>query len=174
MVREEGAGRALLESMIQEDPHRLRRRSLARGVPRDDADDVAQTVLLRAWRSIEHLEEPTPGRLCSWLDTIARNEAIDLARRRRRRPTVALDDAVADEHDAQDETEMRIILDGALEAIRSLPPALRDALVMSVADGLSTHEIGDRLGLTPEAVRQRIRRARKALAACRKAGMSSE
>ncbi|MCB8044038.1 hypothetical protein JM654_06775 [Microbacterium oxydans] len=78
--------RTLLSAMIEGDPDRLRRRSISLGVPVDDADDAAQNALLRAWRSISHLDTPQPGRMCAWLDVIARNVAVDLARQRSRRP----------------------------------------------------------------------------------------
>lgn len=160
--------------MVAEDPQRLRRRSIARGVPPADADDVAQTALLRAWRSIEDMHSSGPGQMCSWLDTIARNAAIDLARQQRRRAADVLDDDVRDAQDVQGETEMRIILDGALQAIHGLPASLRDPLLLSVADGLTTQAIAERLGLAPATVRQRISRARKALATCRGSGMSPD
>ena len=67
-----GDARALLTEMITDEPDRLRRRSISLGVPVDDADDAAQMALLRAWRSVAHLETPEPGRVCSWLDAIAR------------------------------------------------------------------------------------------------------
>ncbi|MCI2957075.1 RNA polymerase sigma factor [Agromyces atrinae] len=174
-MTESGDGRrASLTAMIADDPGRLRRRSISLGVPRDDADDVAQITLLRAWRSIEHLHAPEPGQMCAWLDTIARNAATDLARQRSRRPAVALDDDVPDSQNVVGDVEMRVILDGALEALRGLPETLREPLLLHTVDELSTAEIAERLDLTPATVRQRIARARKALAACKQSGMSDD
>lgn len=169
----DGRRRALTE-MVAADPQRLRRRSIARGVPPSDADDVAQTALLRAWRSIEGLDASDRGQLCAWLDAIARNAAVDLARQRQRRAEDALDDALPDRVDVHGETEMRIILERALQAIRALPASLREPLLLSAVDGLSTDAIAERLGLRPATVRQRISRARKVLAGCRASGMSPE
>ncbi|MCE4027167.1 RNA polymerase sigma factor [Microbacterium sp. Au-Mic1] len=166
------ARRASLTAMIAADPQRLRRRSISLGVPVDDADDVAQYALLRAWRSIEQLHAPEPGQMCSWLDAIARNAAIDLARLRLRRPESMLPQDVRDEQDVSGEVEMRVILDGALEALRGLPEALREPLLLNVVDQLSATEIAERLGITPVTARQRIARARKALNSCRRSGMS--
>lgn len=166
--------RARLTQMIGSDPHRLRRRSLSLGVPFGDADDVAQIALLRAWRSIDQLESPEPGQMCSWLDAIARNAATDLARQAVRRPTGELDEETAATSTVATETEIRQALGGALQAIRALPAKLRDPLVLSVVNGLSTAEIAERLDASPAAVRQRIARARKALATCKHAGMSAD
>lgn len=165
--------RHLLQTMVAEDPQRLRRRSLSLGVDRDDAEDVAQTALLRAWRSIEALDMPEPGRMCSWLDTIARNVVIDLARQRARRPIGEFDEDLADEVSVAAQVEVRVILDGALEALRALPDALREPLVLSVVDGLTTAQIAERLGIEPATARQRISRARKALEGCRESGMGA-
>lgn len=164
--------RASLTAMIAAEPDRLRRRSISLGVAPDDAEDVAQTALLRAWRSIEHLHEPEPGRMCSWLDAIARNAAADLARQRARRPVAALDEDLPDDASVAADVEMRVILDGALDAIRGLPDSLREPLLLSVVDELSAPEIAERLGITPAAARQRISRARKSLGECRESGMS--
>lgn len=166
--------RELLAEMIAEEPDRLRRRSISLGVPVDDADDVAQMALLRAWRSVAHLESPEPGRVCSWLDSIARNVAIDLARQRARRPEAEFDESVPAGASVAGEVEVRVLLDGALAALHGLPDSLREPLLLTVVDGLSTGEVADRLGIEPAAVRQRVSRARKAMNACRKSGMEAD
>nr|WP_272949069.1 sigma-70 region 4 domain-containing protein [Microbacterium sp. RG1] len=57
--------------------------------------------------------------------------------------------------------------------MNNLPDELRRPLLLSVVDGLSSAQIAERLGLTAAAARQRVARARKALGACRKAGMEA-
>lgn len=166
--------RALLAEMIADEPDRLRRRSISLGVPVDDADDAAQMALLRAWRSVAHLETPQPGRVCSWLDAIARNVAIDLARQRARRPQAEFDDETPDGVSVAGAVEIRVLLDGALAALHDLPDSLREPLLLTAVDGLSATEVAERLGIEPAAVRQRIARARKALGACRQSGMGAD
>ena len=173
--RRDDGRRASLTAMIAAEPDRLRRRSISLGVAPDDAEDVAQTALLQAWRSIEQLHAPEPGQMCSWLDVIARNAAADLARQRARRPVAALDDDLPDlaaGTNVDSAVELRVLLDGALGAIRGLPDSLREPLLLSVVDELSAPEIAERLEISPAAARQRISRARKALAECRESGMS--
>ncbi|MFB6611220.1 RNA polymerase sigma factor [Agromyces sp. NPDC056379] len=164
--------RASLTAMIAAEPDRLRRRSISLGVAPDDAEDVAQTALLRAWRSIDRLHASEAGQMCSWLDAIARNAAADLARQRARRPVAVLDTDLPDGASVAGDVEMRVILDGALGAIQRLPDSLREPLLLSVVDELSAPEIAGRLGITPAAARQRISRARKSLAECRESGMA--
>lgn len=164
--------RTVLSELITAEPDRLRRRSISLGVPVSDAEDAAQMSLLRAWRSVSHLQTPEPGRVCSWLDAIARNVAIDLARQRARRPEAALDDETAGEQaSVESAVEIRVFLDGALNAVHSLSETLREPLLLSVVDGLSADEVASRLGIEPAAARQRISRARKVLKECRRSGM---
>lgn len=159
--------RSSLLAMITGQPDRLRRRSLSLGVAPDDAQDVAQTALLRAWRSIETLKSPEPGQMCSWLDRIARNTAIDLARQQARASLVPLDVDIEDPKNDHREIEIREILDGTLRAIQDLPQSLREPLILSVAEELTAPQIADRLQISAAAARQRISRARKRLIECR-------
>ncbi|WDG17497.1 RNA polymerase sigma factor [Microbacterium sp. Clip185] len=164
---------AALEAMIRSDPQRLRRRSISLGVDPSDADDVAQDAVMRAWRAVERIHSPEPGQMCSWLDTIARSAAYDLARHRGRHHVGPLVDDRGGDADIAIDVETRLLLTGALGAINDLSDDLRRPLLLSVVDGLSSAEIADRLGLSAAAVRQRVARARKALATCRKAGMEA-
>ena len=159
--------RSSFVAMISGQPDRLRRRSISLGVPPDDAQDVAQMALLRAWRSIESLQSAEPGQMCSWLDRIARNTAIDLARQQARSSVVPFEESIEDPKNFSREREVREILDGALLAIKDLPETLRVPLILSVADELTAPEIADRLQISAAAVRQRISRARKRLIECR-------
>lgn len=159
--------RSSLLAMITGQPDRLRRRSISLGVAPDDAQDVAQTALLRAWRSIETLKSPEPGQMCSWLDRIARNTAIDLARQQARAPVVPLNEGIEDPKNAHREIEILEILDGTLRAIQDLPQSLREPLILSVAEELTAPEIAERLQISAAAARQRISRARKRLIECR-------
>lgn len=159
--------RSSLIAMISGQPHRLRRRSMSLGVARDDAQDVAQTTLLRAWRSIESLQSAEPGQMCSWLDRIARNTAIDLARQQARAQAVPLRESIEDPANVHREVEVREMLDGALRAIQELPQTLREPLILSVAEDLGAPEIAERLQISAAAVRQRISRARRRLVECR-------
>jgi RNA polymerase sigma-70 factor (ECF subfamily) len=112
--------------------------------------------------------------MCSWLDVIARNAATDFARHMIRRPADELDEDIPDISNVADEAVMRQLLDGALQAIHSLPTGLRDPLLLNVVDGLSAIEIAERLNTSPAAIRQRITRARKSLSACKHSGMSED
>lgn len=158
--------RSSLTAMLQEDPQRLRRRSISLGVHPDDADDVAQNAALRAWRSVDALRSSDPGSMCAWLDAIARTAAADLGRRRRAERSdgeVQCESLTAFQR-VEESVELRDRLAATVAAIRDLPDALREPLLLNVVDELSAPEVAERLGITAAAVRQRIARARRALA----------
>lgn len=163
MRMERSTRHASLEAMIGSDPQRLRRRAISLGVRPDDADDIAQTAALRAWRSVDTLRSADAGPLCAWLDTIARNTVID-AQRGRRPVLVALDDVIADPNDVVADVEIRAALDEALVHINALPDGLRVPFLLTVIEGRSAAEVAAILHISPVTVRQRVARARRAIA----------
>ena len=120
---------------------------------RHDAEDAAQ----ESFASLAVALRATPPRdLRPWLTRVARNAAIDLARRRRLDPS-----AEAELHDrhavatARD-TELEIVIAG----LRELPESQRTALLMRELAGHSYQEIAGLLETDEEAVRGLIARAR--------------
>lgn len=129
-------------------------RYLTRAVGHQDAAlDLAQDVFVRVAQA-ERLPEGTSAQK-SWLFTIARNLAIDHHRRRLLRD---VDRTVPPAEAAQPETSH----DSAVvnQALGTLDDVARDVFVMRELAGLSYAEIAEVCGLTPDAVRNRIHRAR--------------
>src|ERR671916_3374189 len=58
---------------------------------RHKAEDLVQETLLRAWRHIDHLDNE-PGRIRSYLLTIARNVVTNAWRAEQRRPRLVTDE----------------------------------------------------------------------------------
>ena len=150
--------------MLTDEPRRLRQRSISLGVHPGEADDVAQTIALKAWRAVNGVRSTDYRPMCAWLDTIAKNAAADYARLRSRAHDVELDDDLEASVDVESETEIAVRFDKVVTAISTLPESLRIPLILNAVDGLSTDEIAAELGLTNANVRQRISRARRALA----------
>ncbi|WP_100812107.1 MULTISPECIES: RNA polymerase sigma factor [unclassified Microbacterium] len=159
------ARREVLEALLTAEPLRLRRRSISLGVHPDDADDVAQTIALRAWRSVDTVASSEPKSLCAWIDVIARTTAADLFRLRSRRPEEQLSVSLSAAHDVLSAVDDRVRLRQAVDAIHDLPDTLRDPFVLSVMEGRSAAETAAMLGINPSAVRQRLTRARSMLRA---------
>jgi len=132
---------------------RMVRAILLGRVPRADVDDLLQDVFLAAYTHIGELRDPSA--FGSWIGAIARNRAVDFLRRRR--PQVELPeelpgcDAIPAESLA------------ALDAIRRLPEAYRDTLMLRLVERMSGNEIAERTGLTPASVRVNLHRGMKLL-----------
>jgi len=126
-------------------------------VPPDEADDLTQDVFLAAIRRLRTLREPAA--FAGWLAAIARNRANDYYRRSPRHEE--LTEAVADTA-AQDD-RLQAEAHAALAAIRSLPDAYRETLILRLVEGLTGPEIAERTGLTHGSVRVNLSRGMQML-----------
>lgn len=124
-------------------------------VARDEVDDLVQDVFLTAWRRLDGLRDPAA--FGGWIAMIARNRATDF--HRRTADYVELPDNLESPGTASGEADANV----ALAAIRSLPDAYRETLVLRLVEGLSGPEIAERTGLTPGSVRVNLHRGMKML-----------
>jgi RNA polymerase sigma-70 factor (ECF subfamily) len=124
-------------------------------VPRDEADDIAQNVFLSAYKNLHNLRDYNA--VGPWLAMIARNYSNEFYRREK--PTEELSDELA--HNDAPQAEAREIL----SAIRSLPEAYKETLVLRLVEGMTGPEIAEQTGLTPESVRVNLHRGMKLLRA---------
>jgi len=123
-------------------------------VSRTDVDDLVQDVFLAAWERLAALREPAA--FGGWLASIARHRATDHGRRER--PMEALVNDVPSPKQG-DRLEALAILD----AIKSLPEAYNETLVLRLVEGMTGAEIAVRTGLTEASVRVNLHRGMKLL-----------
>jgi RNA polymerase sigma-70 factor (ECF subfamily) len=124
-------------------------------LPPADADDVTQNVFITAYTKLNSLREPAA--FAGWIARTARNAAED--HRRRMNDTVELDAAYATQETQSDDAEAA----QALEAIRALPEAYRETLMLRLVEGMSGPEISAHTGLTPGSVRVNLHRGMQML-----------
>jgi len=124
-------------------------------LPPADADDVTQNVFITALTKLRSLREPAA--FAGWITRTARNAAEDL--RRRMNETELLDITAATHETQSDDAEAA----QALEAIRALPEAYRETLMLRLVEGMSGPEIAARTGLTPGSVRVNLHRGMQLL-----------
>ncbi len=122
-------------------------------VPRCEVEDLVQEVFLHAWRSFSGVREA--GAVGGWLAVIARNKAIDYHRKTPK--TTELEPDMLRTNPAPPEAL------AVLEAIRSLPEAYRETLVLRLVEGLTGPEIALQTGLTHDSVRVNLHRGMKFL-----------
>jgi RNA polymerase sigma-70 factor (ECF subfamily) len=130
----------------------------------DEASDLTATTFERALRSLGSYR--ASGSAVGWLLRIARNAAIDAARRRR--PSVSWDDPsarrlAADDPPLEEELETGERLRELQRLVRELPSATRDAISLRYGAGLSAREIGAVLNKSEAATQKLITRGLAAL-----------
>jgi RNA polymerase sigma-70 factor (ECF subfamily) len=126
-------------------------------VPYADADDLVQEVFITAWRRLDSLRDGAA--FGGWVASIARNRATD--HHRRDAGTVELpDDLVAPGSTSAPSEAL-----AALDAIRALPEAYRETLMLRLVEGMTGPEIAERTGLTPGSVRVNLHRGMRLLRA---------
>ncbi len=135
------------------------------------AQDTVQEVFLRFVREAASLR--AVENLAAWLYRVARNLAIDEARkeiRMERRHQMAA--AAELEAPPPPEEERREVAGIVAEKLESLPPNQRDVLVLKIQEGKSYKEIAEIMGLTTSNVGYLIHHGLKALSsALRTAGV---
>jgi RNA polymerase sigma-70 factor (ECF subfamily) len=120
------------------------------------AEVVVQETLLRAWKSLDSLQEDCAAR--QWLLTIARREN---ARYFERKPPETVDiDELTPGQSAMVAQEDDPSLEDLRRAILRLQEEYREPLVLQVLMGYTTREIADLMGIRPGAVLTRLHRAR--------------
>ena len=139
-----------------------------------DAEDIAQQVFVRVWKSAPRWE-PT-AKVTTWLFKITRNLVFNELRRRKRHPVQSLDRNVGPEEDdrpvqaadttvkAPDTSLLDEEMQAAIQAaIDELPETQRMAIILRRYDDVPYEDIGEILGLSVPAVKSVLFRARTEL-----------
>jgi RNA polymerase sigma-70 factor (ECF subfamily) len=142
----------------------------------EDAREALQDTFVAAFRALESFEGQ--AQLSTWLHRIALNTALMKLRSMRRHPEEPIEELLprfeADGHrvlDAADEATIPV--DEAIDSRRlqiavrrsidRLPEAHRTVLLLRDIEGLENGETAEVLGITPDAAKTRLHRARQAL-----------
>lgn len=142
----------------------------------DEARDAVQEAFISAFRSIGRFEGGC--RISTWLHRIVVNSALMKLRSRRRRPEEPIEDLLPkfreDGHQVEhpsidwrdpadvlvERREIRELVRGSIER---LPETYRNVLILRDIEELTTEEAAELLGITANAVKIRLHRARQAL-----------
>ena len=147
--------------------------SIALAIVRDAelSRDVAQDVVLAAWRDLQHLREPES--FLPWLRQLTRHRAYHVLRTQRRRtrrlPAVAAEALLGMAVDPRPHAGAVLLADEERRLLAvvldELPADAREVVTLYYREGESTAHVAHLLGLTEPAVRQRLSRARTRLRA---------
>jgi RNA polymerase sigma factor (sigma-70 family) len=120
------------------------------------ADDLVQDALERAWRN--RLDYRSDSGLRTWLFSILRNRFIDHLRRERM--TVQdIEGGNAARLISLPDQHWKVQYNELFRAIDSLPPDVRDPLLLVISGGLTHREAALVLGCPLGTIKSRIRRA---------------
>jgi RNA polymerase sigma factor (sigma-70 family) len=128
------------------------------GGSRQDAEDALQDVFLRAYSSLRVSDRPVSLR--AWLYRVAHNRCIDHLRKPVPPAIDLFETSRRPLHDPTVEAERRDDLRRLIEDVRRLPDQQRSALLMREMDGLSYAELAEALGVSLQAVKSLLVRAR--------------
>ncbi len=133
----------------------------------DDAEDIAQQVFVRIWKSAKRYQPQ--AKFTTWLFTITRNLVFNEMRRRQRKPAVSINEREDDFHigtpddpsKSPDATALQNELEKAVDrAIQELPEKQRMAVILRRYEEMPYEEIGEILKLSLPAVKSLLFRAR--------------
>ena len=127
------------------------------------ARDIAQEAFVRAYLSLEKLQNP--ARFSGWLRTIVENRCRTWIERRQHEPPREVFDSTAP-HLAGGEAPDRLFERAerrkvVRDAIERLAPDTRETLVLHYMEGVATPQLATLLGISEPAVRQRLHRGRE-------------
>jgi len=128
------------------------------GGSRQDAEDALQDVFLRAYGSLRGTDRPVSLR--AWLYRVAHNRCIDHLRKPVPPAVDLFDTSRKPLHDPITESERREDLRQLIDDVRRLPDQQRSALLMREMDGMSYAELSEALGVSLQAVKSLLVRAR--------------
>ena len=160
-----------LEALLERHQEQVYRFGMKMCRDPEDARDVLQDTLLAMARSVRDFRGASS--LSTWLYTIARSYCIKKRRRSKFAPeekrsleteAPAEAEQLADPTRSPDEALAGKQVERALEqAIAGLEPMYREVLLLRDVEGLTAPEVAEVLGVTPEAVKSRLHRARLAV-----------
>jgi RNA polymerase sigma-70 factor (ECF subfamily) len=158
---------ALFEVLMRRHNERVYR--AARSIVRDEdeAEDVMQQAYVNAYAHLRQFNGQ--AQFSTWLTRIAINEALARVRRNRRYEPFEEEESVVEfvnqgvPRDPEREAasgELHAFLQSAIDG---LADGARECFMLRDVEGMSTAEVGEALGISEDAVKTRLSRARAAL-----------
>jgi RNA polymerase sigma-70 factor, ECF subfamily len=160
--------RTAFESLVRRHERRVYRVAIAVLGNAEDAEEAMQDTFVKAYRHLGQFRRES--KFTTWLTRIAINEAIQ--KRQGRRDFISLDESrvaselsmpwrteswLSDPEKVYGKQELRQIVEAE---IQRLPPIYREAFVLRDVEGMTAEEAAEAIGITVEALKSRLLRAR--------------
>jgi len=130
-------------------------------VPPSAVEDIVQDVFLRAMPRVASLRDV--ANFGGWLAAIARSRAADFFRQSKTGNVPLEDSADAGLESKGGSSSDKAEAHAILAAIRALPEAYREPLILRLVEGMTGPEIAERTGLTHGSVRVNLHRGMQQL-----------
>ncbi len=125
------------------------------------AEDLAQEAFLRIFRAADRYQATSTFR--TYLYRVVVHLCVDYLRKGRPEPAADLSHLTAPTASADDQAETGERRHAVQQAIASLPPKQRSAVVLRYYESLSTREIAEVMETTAKAIERHLARGRAAL-----------
>lgn len=155
---------AALQAVLQEVAPAVHRFGMRMCRHEADAEEVMQDTLLAITKNLKSFEGRSS--LTSWVFTLARTACSRRRRGQKNQPHVSDEDApepITHAPDPEEAASTRQLVDRVTDAIDSLSAEQREVLQLRDVEGLSGEETAEALGITLDAMKSRLHRARAAL-----------
>ncbi|MHB0877071.1 MAG: RNA polymerase sigma factor [Anaerolineae bacterium] len=152
-----GGGKDAFASLYDRHAAGVYRYARLRVASREEAEDITETVFLRAWQSLPAFRGDCP--FAAWLYRIARNAITD--HYRTRRVHQPLEDVADSPLRSDSDRDAEVVTVRA--ALASLPDDQREVLMLRFLEGFSHDEVAASLGKSAAACRVIQHRALKAI-----------
>ncbi len=129
-----------------------------------EVEDAVQEIALRMIKSLPTFRGDSS--VATWIYSVARHTCLDVRRRRRSpsEPISGVDDLIPGDEVLPDQSfEHHVMACRTALAIRDLPESQQEVVLSRLGEGLSTEDTAAHLGVSQDAVKARLRRARSTL-----------
>jgi RNA polymerase sigma-70 factor (ECF subfamily) len=157
--------KAIFTKWLEEHSSSVIKVARAYTLTRDECQDLAQEILLQAWRSLPKFEgKASPA---TWFYRVALHTAMnwqrnDRPRRTRQQPFLEFQGLALEVPESVEQLQQRELVEQLYQAIYQLPKT-ESALVLLYLDELTYREIAEVLGISECHVGVKLNRAKKAL-----------
>lgn len=125
------------------------------------AEDATQDIFIKILMNLSKFSGKS--KFSTWIYSITYNYCIDMIRRKKKDPSLLVDN-IADTHDSVEDVDEKFLLETNIARLKiileDIPIADKSILLMKYQDSLSIKEIGGILDKSESAIKMKIKRAK--------------
>lgn len=128
------------------------------------AEDAVSEALIRIYKNLHKIEDPTSNQSIAFVVTIAKNAALTMLSKEKKQAAEPIDEAQQDSFDLEGYMLAELSSEKIYGILSQIGEELRSVFVLKYARDLPHKEIGQLLGISENNVTVRLHRAKKKLA----------